>query len=181
MDDEGASRSSGVARATRPGRLTRLLFNAYNTEHAVYGIVLVTTLVAVGWHFDTDGEVLLFIVGTVWVFWLTHVYAAVVASRNSVEGRAVPIGQAIGAAAGHSIGMLLAMLLPSVALATATFGWVDEYVAYYIALWIGVLTLAVIGWVNSERNHGTWPMRLLSTLITTAFGLAVIWLSALVH
>ena len=62
-----------------------------------------------------------------------------------------------------------------------TFGWVDEYVAYYVALWIGVLTLAVIGWVNSERNHGTWPMRLLNTLITTAFGLAVIWLSSLVH
>ncbi|KQX05529.1 hypothetical protein ASC59_15590 [Leifsonia sp. Root1293] len=162
-------------------RLGRALFNAYNTEHAVYGIVLVTTLVSVGWKFDTDGEVLLFIVGTVWVFWLTHIYAAVVASRRTAEGRAQPIGRAIGAAAGHSVGMLLAMLLPSVALATATFGWVDEYVAYYIALWIGVLTLAVIGWVNSERNHGTWRMRLVSTLITTAFGLAVIWLSSLVH
>ena len=182
MDDEAEPTSQpGAVGAIRSARPTRFVLDAYNTEHAVYGIVLVTTLVAVGWHFDTDLEVLVFILGTVGVFWLTHVYAAVVASRRTVEGRAVPVVRAIGRAARHSVGMLLAMLLPCIALALATVGWVDEYVAYYIALWIGIASLAVIGWVNSARNGSPWPVRLLSAVITVAFGVAVIWLSALVH
>jgi hypothetical protein len=179
MDDNGGRAPlTGSVTAARP---VRFVLDAYNTEHAVYGIVLVTTLVAVGWHFDTDLEVLLFIAGTVGVFWLTHVYAGVVASRHTTEGRAVPVWQAIRRSAVHSVGMLLAMLLPCAALALATLGWVDEYVAYYIALWIGIVSLAVIGWINSARNRSRWPLRLLSAAITVAFGLAIIWLSALVH
>ncbi|KRC59290.1 hypothetical protein ASE14_16175 [Agromyces sp. Root81] len=159
----------------------RFVLDAYNTEHAVYGLVLVTALIAVGWKFDTDLEVLLFIVGTVGVFWLTHVYAVVVAGRRSAEGRAVPIGRAVARAALRSVGMLLAMLLPALALGLATLGWVDEYVAYYVALWIGIASLAVIGWVNSSRNRGAWYLRLLSAATTMVLGLAVIWLSSLVH
>ena len=179
MNEEAArSRPTGSPTAARP---VRFVLNAYNTEHAVYGLVLVTALVAVGWKFDTDLEVLLFIVGTVGVFWLTHVYAVVVASRRTAEGRAVPIGRAVARSASQSVGMLLAMLLPAVALALATLGWIDQYVAYYIALWIGVVSLAVIGWVNSERNRSPWYFRLLSSVTTVVLGLAVIWLSSLVH
>ncbi|WP_157008887.1 hypothetical protein [Agromyces laixinhei] len=172
------ARHAGAQTAARP---VRFVLGAYNTEHAVYGFVLVTALVAVGWKFDTDLEVLLFIVGTVGVFWLTHVYAVVVASRRTAQGRAIPIGSAITRSALHSVGMLLAMLLPVLVLALATLGWVDQYVAYYIALWIGIVSLAVIGWINSERNRGPWYARLLSSVITMVLGLAVIWLSSFVH
>ncbi|MFB6610243.1 hypothetical protein ACFCVO_07990 [Agromyces sp. NPDC056379] len=179
MGEEAAhSRRTAAEAAARP---VRFVLDAYNTEHAVYGLVLVTALITVGWKFDTDLEVLLFIVGTVGVFWLTHIYAVVVASRRTAEGRAVPIGRAVARSASRSVGMLLAMLLPVLALALATLGWVDEYVAYYIALCVGIVSLAVIGWVNSERNRGAWYFRLLSAVITTVLGLAVIWLSSLVH
>ena len=164
-----------------PSRRLRFVFDAYTSEHAVYGIVSVTALVVVGWHFDTDLEVLLFILGTVGVFWLTHVYAGVAAGRRADDGAAVSIWRAIGRTAAHSIGMLLAMLLPCLALGAGTLGWIDEYVAYYLALWIGVASLAVIGWCTSGRNHRPWQRRLLSTVIMMTFGLAIIWLSSLVH
>ena len=57
------------------------MLDAYSGEHGVYGIVLVTALIAVGWEDETDFDVLLFVIGTIFVFWLAHIYAAVVASR----------------------------------------------------------------------------------------------------
>lgn len=179
MGEEAAHSRRTVAEAA--ARFVRFVLDAYNTEHTVYGLVLVTALITVGWEFDTNLEVLVFIVGTVGVFWLTHVYAGVVAGRRTAEGRAVPIGRAIARTASNSVGMLLATLLPALALALATLGWVDEYVAYYIALWIGIVSLAVIGWVNSGASRDAWYLRLLSAAITTVLGLAVIWLSSLVH
>lgn len=120
MGEEAArSRRTVAAAAARP---VRFVLDAYNTEHTVYGLVLVTALITVGWEFDTDLEVLVFIVGTVGVFWLTHVYASVVAGRRTAEGRAVPIARAIARTASRSVGMLLATLLPALALALATLG-----------------------------------------------------------
>lgn len=163
--------------AARPARA---VLGIYTSEHAVYGVVLVSALVAVGWHFNTDIEVFWFIFGSVAVFWITHVYSGVVARRATAEGRAMPVWQAAVESARHSVGMLVAMLLPAVLLLLAEVG-LDEYVAYYLALWVGVLILAVIGFVNSARNHSPWYLRIASALLTAGLGLAVIWLGTLVH
>ncbi|QEO15688.1 hypothetical protein FLP10_15575 [Agromyces intestinalis] len=159
----------------------RLVADYARTEHGVHGVVLVSALTAVGWHFDTDLEVLWFIVGSVVVLWLTHVYAAVVAGRRTPEGRGIALWRAILTAAGHTSGLLVAMLLPVFFLLLAVIGLIDEYLAYYLALWVGVVELAVMGWLNSARNESPWWLRALSALITAGFGLAVIWLGTLVH
>ncbi|GAA5208878.1 hypothetical protein [Microbacterium kyungheense] len=158
--------------------LNRIL-DAYSGEHAVYGLVLVTALVAVGWEEDTDFEVLLFVVGTVVIFWLAHIYAAVVASR--AEHPAKPMPAAIGDGARHASGMLVAMLVPAALLLLGTVGLVEEYTAYFLALASGIVMLAVIGYANAARNGSSWPWRIAGLVATTLLGMLVIGLSILAH
>jgi hypothetical protein len=141
--------------------------------------VLVTALIAVGWEDDTDFDVLLFVVGTVFVFWLAHIYAAVVASRG--EHSMGSLRTAIFNGIRHTYGMLVAMLVPAALLALAAIGLVEEYTAYYLALGSGVVILAVIGYGNAARNGGSWRWRLAGAVATTLLGLLVIVLSIIVH
>jgi hypothetical protein len=73
------------------------------------------------------------------------------------------------------------MVVPTLFLGLAAIGWLDEYVAYYIALWVGTAILAVIGWIVAARRGGPWGWHLLSAVVTASLGLLVIWLSSLVH
>jgi len=159
----------------------RGMLSAYTGEHGIYGVVLVTALIAIGEHYDTDLEVLLYVVGTMVIFWLAHVYAGVVAAGGDPARKTDALHVKIGHAMRHSIGMLLAMLPPTILLALGSFGVLDEDDAYDMALLVGVVVLAVIGWLNAARNGRRWPMRLLGALVTSALGLLVIGLSALAH
>ena len=159
----------------------RAVLGAYRTEYAIYGVVLVSALIAVGWEDDTDLEVLLFTLGAVGVFWLAHVYSGTVASEEVGEPRWRAIMVAASASMRHSAGLLAAIVLPALFLLTAIVGWVDEYVAYYLALWVGVAVLAVLGYANAARRRSPWYWRLLSALVTASLGLLIIWLSSLVH
>ena len=157
------------------------MVRAYRSEYAIYGVVLVSSLIAIGWHENTDLEVLVFTFGAVLVFWLAHVYAGTVSREETGSPRWRAIFAAARAAAAHSSGMLLAMILPTVFLILATVGVLDEYVAYYLALWVGVAVLAVIGWWTAARRGGHWTWRLVSAVITASLGMLVIWLGSLVH
>ncbi|WP_314502401.1 hypothetical protein [uncultured Microbacterium sp.] len=157
----------------------RRVLDAYSGEHGVYGIVLVTALIAVGWDDDTDLEVLVFVVGTVFVFWLAHIYAAVVASRAAETP--LVLRTAVARGIRHTYGMLVAMLIPALLLSLAVIGLVEEYTAYYLALGSGVVMLALIGYANAARNRSPWYWRLGGVLATTGLGLLVIVLSIIVH
>ena len=63
----------------------------------------------------------------------------------------------------------------------AVVGLLDEYVAYYAALWVGVAVLAVLGCPASARRGSPWYLRLVSALVTASLGLLIVWLSSLVH
>lgn len=184
--------SDAVTSRSRARRLTRraahgvarpaaALLHTYGTEHAIDGTVLVSALIAVGWEYETDLEVFLFTLGTVGVFWLSHIYAGVVAGSGPAGRPREAVWVRALATARHSAGMVLAMLLPAVFLLLAAVGVLDEYVAYYIALWVGVGILAVLGYVNAARRRKRWPLRLLNAAATSALGLIIIWLSTLVH
>ena len=163
------------------GRQARRLVDAYTGEHGVYGLVLVTALVAIGDEYDNDLDVLVFVVGTTLVFWLAHVYAGIVAAGAHAElGRASFLRRA-GHATSHSSGMLLAMLPPALVLGMGVIGLVDEDEAYDFALISGLIVLALIGWANARRNGRRWPMQIAGALSTTMLGALVILLSILVH
>lgn len=157
----------------------RHVLDAYSGEHGVYGIVLVTALIAVAWEDETDLEVLLFVVGTVFVFWFAHIYAAVVASRAAPTP--VTLRTAIARGIRHTYGMLVAMMIPAALLFLAVIDVVEEYTAYYLALGSGIVLLAAIGYANAARNGSTWPWRVGGVLATTGLGALVIVLSIIVH
>ena len=89
----------------------RKALSSYRTEHAIHGTVLVSAVIAVGWAEDTDLDVLLFVLGSVGVFWLAHVYSQVLAREDDREPRL----RAVMIAAWESIrqtgGLLAAMVL----------------------------------------------------------------------
>ncbi|GLB68271.1 hypothetical protein [Arthrobacter mangrovi] len=186
VDSEAVTSQSRARRLTRRAahgvaRPAAALLHTYGTEHAIDGTVLVSALIAVGWKYETDLEVFLFTLGTVGVFWLSHIYAGVVAGSGSAGRPREAVWARVLATARHSVGMVLAMLLPAFFLLLAAVGVLDEYVAYYIALWVGAGILAVLGYVNAARRRKRWPLRLLNAAATSALGLIIIWLSTLVH
>jgi hypothetical protein len=168
------------ASATVVKRAT-LMLRAYRSESAIYGVVLVSSLIAIGWRENTDLEVLGFTFGAVIVFWLAHVYAGTISREETGSPRVRAVLAAARTSAAHSSGMLLAMILPTIFLLLATVNVLDEYVAYYLALWAGTAVLAVIGWFTARRRGGHWGWWLLSALITASLGLLVTWLGSLVH
>lgn len=157
----------------------RRVLDAYSGEHGVYGIVLVTALIGVGWEDETDLEVLVFLVGTVFVFWLAHIYAAVVASRAA--GTPGALRAAVVHGIRHTNGMLVAMLIPAFLLWLGVIGLVEEWTAYFLALGSGVVMLALIGYANAARNRSPWYWRVGGVLATTGLGLLVIVLSIIAH
>lgn len=165
----------------RAGEAARFVMNAFSTEATVYGIVLVTALTAIGWKFETDLEVLGFIVATTLVFWVTHVYARAVVAHNDKTGEPVPVRAALAESLRHSYGMLLAMLLPAFFLLLAALNVMDEYVAYYIALLVGIAMLMIIGYIVALRNRRSWWRRIVAAVITGLLGVIVIVLGILAH
>ncbi|GAA1060585.1 hypothetical protein [Agromyces bracchium] len=178
----GSSRRGTV---TRAGRATAgLMLRAYRSESSIYGVVLVSAVIAVGWNDDTDLDVLLFTLGATGVFWLAHVYSGTIAREEGPESgrpRWRAIARAARTSAVDSSGIVLAMVVPIVFLGMAAIGWLDEYVAYWIALFAGTAVLAIIGWAVAARRGGNRGWHLLSALVTASLGLLVIWLSSLVH
>ena len=168
---------------TRTGAIVAVgvLGAVMRTEGAIYGTVLSITLIAVGWEKDTDLDVLLFLLGSVTVFWVAHLYAGTIARLPQSDATPRTVLAAVGDTARHSIGMIAAMVVPALLLALAPLGVLDEYTAYYLSLGAGVAILAALGYLMSARRGSTWPRRLLSTLLTTVLGFVVVWLSTLVH
>ncbi|HEY1106378.1 MAG TPA: hypothetical protein VGE78_09530 [Agromyces sp.] len=159
----------------------RRVFSTFRTEHAIHGTVLVSAVIAVGWNDDTDLEVLLFVLGSVGVFWLAHVYSGILAREGDREPRLRAVLTAARRSMRHTTGLIAAMVLPVLFLLLAVVGVLDEYVAYYAALWVGVAVLAVIGFTASARRGSPWYLRLVSAVVTASLGLLIIWLSALVR
>ena len=176
---ESPQQASRASRAV--AKNAAFMLRAYRSESAIYGVVLVSSLIAIGWEDETDLEVLGFTLGAVLVFWLAHVYAGTVSREESEAPRLQAIVSAAITSAAHSSGLLLAMVLPTIFLLLATLGVLDEYVAYYLALWVGTAVLAVIGWWMAMRRGGHWGWWLLSAVITASLGLLVIWLGSFVH
>ena len=89
-----------------------LVLRAYRSESAIYGVVLVGSLIAIAWREQTDLEVLAFTWGAVVVFWLAHVYAGTVSREETGAPRLraitrVVVGGALALAVTWIIGALL--------------------------------------------------------------------------
>src|SRR6185436_17815519 len=71
-DEERTARHAAQAASETVVKHATLMLRAYRSESAIYGVVLVSSLIAIGWREDTDLQVLVFTLGAVVVFWLAH-------------------------------------------------------------------------------------------------------------
>jgi hypothetical protein len=154
-----------------------------STEEGVYGLILVSGLVATsGTGGNPAMRTLVITAVTVIVFWLAHVYAGAVAAHGTagVEGRPVSLGQAVRHAMRRSSGLLVATILPGIALLLGAIGVLPDVVAIWTSLWVCVGVLAWLGFAAYRRKGATWVMQIVGAVSTASFGVVIIAAKAFV-
>jgi len=160
----------------------RILRASFATEEAVYGVLLVAGMIVVaGSYGGSSWTVFVTVIVTVVVFWLAHLYAGTVAHHGLDHERVVGLREAFRHALRRSSGLLASALIPSFILLLGATEAVKDQTALWLALWSGVVVLAVLGWIAFTRRGAAWPIRLAGSLTTAAFGLAMILAKALIH
>jgi hypothetical protein len=151
-----------------------------NVSAAVYGQILVTAIVATLSEDESisSGQLLFWVVVTMLVFWLAHVYAEGVERRL---GRESDLGMG-------EVRELVRDELPEVlvtlpALAALFLGWVDVLsldAAADLAIAYGVVALAGWGYLIARRSRMSAWATLGSIAINGAFGLAIVALKVFI-
>lgn len=152
------------------------------TEEGVYGVILVAGMIVVSnAHDSTAWEGFVTVVVTVLVFWAAHVYAGTVAHHGVEDGRVVGIRESFRRSVRRSWGLLVSSLIPASILLLGATDRVRDDTAILLALWAGVLVLAVLGYMAFARRGAGWWMRLVGAVATAAFGILMIGLKAVIH
>lgn len=159
-------------------------FTKYLTSsEGVYGLILVSGLIAAAAGSGASSfRMLLFVAVTLGVFWLAHVYAAVVGSHGSEghDGQPMPLRAVIRESMDESKDMLLAAVLPAAALVLGVLGILHDRTAGWVAMWVCVAVLALLGYRSYRRLGARLLVRLLGALATASFGLVIIIAKAIV-
>ena len=144
---------------------------------AVYGSLLVTTLVAVQWRHDVSTTFLgLTLVASVAVFWLAHVWAETVNQR--VRGP-IDQGEFLRLARAESP-MLAAAVVPTVVLGLGSIGLLQTDTAVGLALTVSMVQLFVWGWIVGRAAHASrWVAFVVATL-DLLLGMAIVTLEVVV-
>jgi len=154
----------------------------FATEQGVYGVILVAGLIVVSGGGDELAlTVFVKVVVTVLVFWAAHVYAGTVAHHGYENGRVIGIRESFRRSLRASWGLLVAALIPSSILLLGVAQVVPDDAAAWIALWVCVALLALLGYIAFARRGARWHIRLLGSAATAGFGLLMILLKAGVH
>jgi hypothetical protein len=152
------------------------------TEESVYGALLVSGMIVVsGTYGASSWRTFLSVLGTVFVFWVAHVYAGTVAGHGVIEGDETTLGTAFRRSLRRSMGFLTAALIPSVLLLIGALRVIPDVIAIWLALWVGVVILGALGYSAFALRGSSWTVRILGTLGTAALGIAMILLKAVIH
>lgn len=158
-------------------RVARVLM----TEEAVYGLILVSGMIVVSGSLGaTSASALLTVAITVVVFYAAHVYAGALARLAATDGAAGLRGS-LRRAARRSAGLLVAATPPLVILLLGTTDVIDDVYALWTALIVNTVILGVLGWIAVARWSTHWLPRIVSAVVTAAFGGVLIILKALIH
>jgi hypothetical protein len=146
----------------------------------VYGTIVVMATVAAGSRGeDTDAWRLSVLVGvTVLVLWVAHVYSHALAQSIEEGKRLGRTG--LRAVARRELAIPAAALAPIAALVLAALDVLDEQTAVWLALGVGVVTLAGQGARYAAVEHLGWTRMLVAILLNVLLGLVIVSLEALV-
>lgn len=163
---------------------TQRLRDRLSTEQGVYGVILISGLIAVAAATEmAAGRTLLFTALTVLVFWAAHIYAGTVAmhgQRTNDGLRHVGLKEALRHSFTGAHGLLASLVLPGAVLFVSALGLIDDYLAQWIALWVNVGVLAMLGYVAYRRKGAAMHLRVLGALATASFGIFIVLVKALV-
>lgn len=164
-------------------RAPLLVRSGFATEASVDGIILVSGMIVVSGGSGTSSwGVFVSVFGTVIVFWAAKVYAGTVAGHGAmVDGEKVTLATSLRRSLRRCLGFLTAALLPSLVLLGGALRVVDDSMAIWLALWLGVAILAILGYIAFARRGSTWPGRIAGSLGTAAFGFAMIVLQTVIQ
>jgi hypothetical protein len=144
---------------------------------AVYGSLLVTTLLAVQARSDSSPEfiTLTLLIGVA-VFWLTEVWSELVNLR--VRG---PITRAEAwRIARHESPMLSAAVIPAAVLSLASLGQLSLERAIDVALVVGIVQLFAWGLAVGRAVNRGWAVALVIALVDCALGLLIVVLKVFI-
>ncbi|MBN8205903.1 hypothetical protein JF550_08015 [Microbacterium esteraromaticum] len=164
---------------TKTPPLTRSVIS----EEGVYGSIIVSGLIAASAGSGAPTwRTLLFIGITVTVFWAAHVYARAVATHGETtpDGTTKSIWQSFTEAVKESRGLLAAVVAPALALLLGVFGVLPDSVAKWVALWVSVAVLAIVGYITYSRRGARWWVRILGGVSTASFGIVIILAKAII-
>ena len=144
---------------------------------AIYGSLLVTTLIAIQWHHEAVPErIALTLISSVAVFWLMHVWSEVVNRR--LHG---PMDNShVIALARHEASILAAAVVPAIVLVLARFLGAPLDTTIAIALVVCIGQLFVGGLAVGLVAHSSRAMALRVALVDGGLGIAIIGLKLLI-
>ena len=144
---------------------------------AIYGSLLVTGIVAVQWRTDRTSDAIAFtVVVTVVVFWLSHVWAAIVNHRvhgsiSAADAREIAIDEG---------SMLTSLVLPAAVLAIGPRVGMSLDNAVVLALAVSIAQLFLWGLVVGRVAHRGWLLPLVVALVDSLLGLLLVGLKVAV-
>ncbi len=159
--------------------LPRPLLRGANLQAAVYGSLLVTTLVAAQARHDASAEFIVFtLIVSVGVFWLMEVWSKVVTLRVA---RPISLAET-GTVAREATPMLAAAVLPAIVLASHNLVAVDVERAIDLALVACIVQLFLWGLAVGRALGRGWPAALAVAIVDCGLGLLIVGLKvAVVH
>ena len=144
---------------------------------AVYGSLLVTTLLAIQWRGDPNPELIgLSLLISVVAFWLTDAWSEIVAHR--VHGP-IDVRTAVGIARSKAT-MLASVIVPGIILATPRLIGVPVDLAIGAALLVSLVQLFLWGLAVGLAAHGSRLLALGVALVDCGIGVGVVILKVLV-
>jgi len=146
----------------------------------VYGQIVVTALVATLSEDETisAGQLLFWVVVTMLVFWIAHLYAEGVARRLGLDR---DLGLAdLKALVADELPELYPTLPAMLVLALGWIGVLSKQAAADAAIALGVTTLAAMGYVIARRSRLPPRATIASVALNGGFGLAIVALKAFI-
>jgi hypothetical protein len=161
----------------RPAR--RHLDGGENLAGAIYGTILVTSVVAAADSSDAIWQSLGIVEVTVLVFWLAHVYAHALAWSLDSEQPFSP--RELRPIARKEWPLLQAAVVPTIALVAGGVGLIRTQTAYWLAIGYGVVALIWWGLLIARKEGLSLGATCVVVAANASFGLVIVLLKEFVN
>jgi len=170
-------------RSRVPVQAANLVFDVDSRiASTVYGtITAMATVAAYGRAFpDRPWRLVLLVASTALVLWVAHLYAH--GLSESISERRPLRGASLRSVAHRELGILLAAVPPTAVLVLGALGLITERASVWLALALGLVTLAVQGARYARLEHLGPAATLVAVAVNIGLGLAVVALKvAILH